>query len=94
MTCRRHSILSRGIEAYAETWEPFFSWARHPAVFDIQEMSITAGSDVAFVTAVMRCAGAEPDGEDVELDFRLTIGLRKTGNEWTIIHEHHSDPAT
>ena len=33
-------------------------------------------------------------GEDIELDFRLTIGLRKIGNQWTITHEHHSIPAT
>jgi ketosteroid isomerase-like protein len=87
-------FLSRGIEAYAKTWELFFSWARDPAVFDIREMSITAGSDVAFVAAVMRCAGAEPGGEDIDLDFRLTIGLRKIGGQWTIVHEHHSVPAT
>jgi ketosteroid isomerase-like protein len=40
-------------------------------------MRITAGDDVAFVTALMRCAGTEVSGQDIELDFRLTIGLRK-----------------
>ena len=32
-------------------------------------------------------------GEYVELPFRLTIGLNKTGNQWIIVHEHHSIPA-
>jgi ketosteroid isomerase-like protein len=86
-------FLSHGIDAYAKTWELFFAWARDPAVFNIKEMNITAGNDVAFVTAAMHCAGAEPGGEVADLDFRLTIGLRKIGGHWTIIHEHHSVPA-
>jgi ketosteroid isomerase-like protein len=70
-------FLSHGIDAYAKTWDLFFAWARDPAVFDIKEMNITASNDVAFVTAAMRCAGTT-DGKDMELDFRLTIGLRKS----------------
>ena len=85
-------FLSRGIEAYAKTWDLFFAWAPEPAVFDIKEMEITAGADVAFVTAAMHCAGTA-DGKHSELDFRLTIGLRKIDGQWTIVHEHHSVPA-
>jgi ketosteroid isomerase-like protein len=51
---------SKGIEAYKKTWDLFFSWSSDPTVFDITEMSITAGKDVAFVVATMRCA--EPGG--------------------------------
>jgi ketosteroid isomerase-like protein len=32
-------------------------------------------------------------GEDIELDFRLTIDLRKIDNQWIVLHEHHSIPA-
>ncbi len=85
---------SKGIEAYRKTWDLFFAWAHDPATFDIREVNVTAGSDVAFVAAAMRCAGREPDGTDIALDFRLTIGLRKIGGQWTIVHEHHSIPAT
>jgi uncharacterized protein (TIGR02246 family) len=87
-------IQSRGIEAYRATWDTFFSWSRDPTVFDIKEMTVTAGSDVAFVTALMLCAGTEADGVDIQLDFRLTIGLRKISSQWTVTHEHHSIPAT
>jgi uncharacterized protein (TIGR02246 family) len=85
---------SKGIEAYKKTWDLFFSWAHDPAVFDIREISITAGDDVAFVAAVMRCAGTEANGENIELDFRLTIGLCKIDDQWIVTHEHHSIPAT
>jgi uncharacterized protein (TIGR02246 family) len=86
-------LESRGLEAYKRTWNLFFSWAHDPVVFNIREMSVTAGDDVAFVAALMRCAGTEVNGEDIELDFRLTIGLRKIDNQWIVLHEHHSIPA-
>ena len=86
-------MQSRAIEAYKKTWDLFFSWARDFGVFDIDEMTITAGDDVAFVTAVMHCAGAEANQDRVDLQFRLTVGLRKIGGQWIITHEHHSVPA-
>jgi uncharacterized protein (TIGR02246 family) len=87
-------LSSKGIDAYRKTWDLFFSWARDPVVFDIREIDITAGDDVAFVTALMRCAGAQPNGPVAELDFRLTVGLRKIADRWIVEHEHHSIPAT
>jgi ketosteroid isomerase-like protein len=87
-------VQFRGIEAYKRTWDRFFSWFRDSGVFDITEMNITAGEDVAFVAALMRCAGTEANGERTELEFRLTIGLRKIGAQWIIMHEHHSIPAS
>jgi uncharacterized protein (TIGR02246 family) len=86
-------LQSKGIEEYKKTWDLFFSWDRESGVFDIVEMGITAGDDVAFVTAIMRCAGREATGEKTELTFRLTIGLRKIEGRWLITHEHHSLPA-
>ena len=86
-------LESKGLEAYRRTWDLFFSWAHDPVVFKIREMSVTAGEDVAFATALMRCAGTEVNGVDIELDFRLTIGLRKINNQWIVLHEHHSIPA-
>ncbi|HEX3809979.1 MAG TPA: SgcJ/EcaC family oxidoreductase [Rhizomicrobium sp.] len=85
---------SKGIDAYRETWQTFFTWAHNPVVYSIKEMNVVAGSDVAFVVASMQCAGREASGEDIELDFRLTVGLRKIDGQWTIVHEHHSIPAT
>lgn len=87
-------LQSKGLDAYTRTWDLFFAWAHDPVVFDIVEMTVTAGSDVAFVAAVMRCAGTEASGEDIELDFRLTVGLQKLDGQWTVLHEHHSIPAS
>lgn len=83
---------SIGIEAYRNTWDIFFKYTK-PGVFDIQELNIIADEHLAFCYATMKCSDKSDSGEYVELPFRLTIGLKKTGNQWEIIHEHHSIPA-
>jgi len=84
-------IQSKGIEAYKKTWDLFFDWSPEKPVFEIQEMNVTAGNDVAFVTALMRCVGTRENENG--LDFRLTVGLRKVDDGWIVTHEHHSIPA-
>lgn len=84
---------SRGIEAYRKTWDLFFSHSKDPVPFDIIEMSVTAGTHVAFAVATMHCAEPSVNGKFKGLDFRLTVGLRKMNGRWTITHEHHSVPA-
>jgi uncharacterized protein (TIGR02246 family) len=87
-------FASKGIDAYRRTWDLFYSMQPVPITFDIRSMDVVAGSDVAFVAALMQCEEKKETGEIVKLDFRLTIGLRKIAGEWTILHEHHSIPAT
>ena len=41
----------RGIDAYRETWPPFFEWQRSGASFEILDLTVTAGADVAFAHA-------------------------------------------
>ena len=84
---------SKGLEAYKASWDLFFSWSNVPIPFEVHEMNITAGADVAFVVATMGCAEPGADGKPKGLDFRLTVGLRKIAGQWTITHEHHSVPA-
>ena len=84
---------SRGIDAYRKTWDLFFSCTKDPVRFDPTELNITAGADVTFVVATMECTTPGPDGQPEPLDFRLTMGLRKIGGRWKIVHEHHSVPA-
>ena len=84
---------SKGLEAYKKTWDLFFSCSSDPTVFDIITIAVTAGRDVAFAIATMRCTERTSNDEHQELEFRLTVGLRKIDGQWTITHEHHSVPA-
>ena len=83
-------IQSRGLDEYKKTWDLFFSYHKPGQAFDIEELAVTAGDEVAFAVATMRCGSATVS----ELLFRLTIGLRKINGDWRVTHEHHSVPAT
>ncbi|HVZ98161.1 MAG TPA: nuclear transport factor 2 family protein [Chitinophagaceae bacterium] len=83
---------SVGLDAYRKTWDTFFAFTKL-GVFDIQQLHVIADENVAFCFAEMKCADKSNSAEFIELDFRLTIGLKKINNEWTIVHEHHSVPS-
>jgi uncharacterized protein (TIGR02246 family) len=83
---------SIGIDAYKKTWDTFFSGTKL-GVFDLHELHVFADEKIAFCYATMQCHNKNADGTYEPLDFRVTIGLKKQNNEWTIIHEHHSIPS-
>jgi uncharacterized protein (TIGR02246 family) len=83
----------RGIQAYRETWPPFFEWQRRGAVFEIVSIDVTAGTDVAFATALLRCGTEKQLIEEPDNRLRLTVGLRRDDGRWVVSHEHHSFPA-
>jgi uncharacterized protein (TIGR02246 family) len=80
----------RGLEAYRETWPGFFAWLESGAVFEIDSLEVTAGADVAFAFALLRCGTPADFDRDPEYRLRLTIGLRKVEDRWVVSHEHHS----
>ncbi|MGW2563500.1 YybH family protein [Streptomyces sp. NPDC001514] len=82
----------RGIDRYRETWPPFFVWQRQGASFELVSLDVTAGEDVAFAHALLRCGTQQELREDPDNRLRLTIGLRKEGGRWVVAHEHHSFP--
>jgi uncharacterized protein (TIGR02246 family) len=83
----------RGIAAYRETWPPFFGW-QAGAVFEIVSLDITAGDDVAFAYALLRCDTPDGLARNPDNRLRLTLGLRKQDGQWVVTHEHHSFPST
>lgn len=81
----------RGIDAYRETWPPFFEWQKG-ATFDIVELDVVAGDDVAYAYALLRCGTPEEHAAKPDNRLRLTLGLRKEQDRWVVAHEHHSFP--
>jgi len=83
-------LQAKGIDDYAKSWELFFRYHQQSRAFDVEELTVAAGDDVAYAFGILRCgAGRDPAG----FLFRLTIGLRKIDGAWRVTHEHHSLPA-
>ena len=85
---------SRGIEEYMATWELFLGSVEKPVAFSFTDVEVTAGTDVAFATAIGHCVNIDKSGQREPLLFRLTMGLRKMAGRWVVTHEHHSLPSS
>jgi uncharacterized protein (TIGR02246 family) len=80
----------RGIEAYRATWPGFFDWQARGASFEIVELEVTAGAEVAYAFALLRCGTPDELARHPQQRLRLTIGLHKQAGRWIVAHEHHS----
>jgi ketosteroid isomerase-like protein len=49
----------RGIDACRGTWPSFSTWQKQGSFFEIDALDVTAGQDVAFAHALLRCGTAE-----------------------------------
>ena len=74
-----------GLEDWFATWDG-------PIGYDVRDVTVVAGQDVAFVHGLAHMSGRKTEGYAVDLWFRLTLGLTKTGVGWKVAHEHHSVP--
>lgn len=82
----------RGLADYTAAWPPFFEFQVSGGCFDILELDVTAGADVAFAFALLRCDTPEAVAARPDLRLRLTLGLRREEDRWVVAHEHHSFP--
>jgi ketosteroid isomerase-like protein len=79
-------------QASVEDVDGWFAGWDGPIGYEVRDLDIAADGDVAFCHGFARMSGTKTDGEVVDLWFRLTLGLRRTADGWTIVHEHESVP--
>lgn len=79
-------------EEYRSSWDEWQPKTTGDGIFEIRDLSIATGSDVAFASALIRCGGTRPDGLTFEDWVRATFCLRKNESRWLITHQHVSMP--
>lgn len=81
-----------GSDTVRERAEEWFSLYRGPIGYEIRDLSITTGDDVAFCHYLYRVSGTTTDGGEVDMWVRATVCYRKIDGTWMITHEHNSVP--
>ncbi len=84
----------RGMDEYRKSWPPFFEWIGQGATFELLDLDVVAGNDVAFAYALLRCGTQDQFETNPDNRLRITVGLRKVDDRWVVAHEHHSFPMT
>ena len=81
-----------GGEAFLTRWQELFDAYRSAIDFEVRDLSIAVGDDVAFSHSLNRIGGTTKDAGKLDLWLRWTAGYRKTNGKWLIVHEQVSVP--
>jgi uncharacterized protein (TIGR02246 family) len=81
-----------GADALRTSLAAWFPTFRGPVGYDIRDLHVTTGEDVAFCRSLSRISGTRTDGEATDVWVRAIIGLRKIDGTWKVAHEHASVP--
>jgi uncharacterized protein (TIGR02246 family) len=85
-------LRSIGTDAYREKLEAWLASFRGPVGFEMRELDIAVGDDVAFSRSLNHVTGTRSSGETIDVWVRVTLGFRKLGGRWWVVHEHDSVP--
>lgn len=81
-----------GAEAKLKNWEMAFMVFQPPLDYEIRDLAITVGDDVAFGHSFNRFSGTSEHGDMVGPWVRYTAGFRKIDGNWFIAHDQVSVP--
>src|SRR5215469_13027945 len=82
----------KGAEAFRKRWEEVFSSFSGPIGYELHDLSITVGEDVAFSHSLNRISGTMTTGQQTALWLRWTACFRKINGQWLIVHHQNSVP--
>jgi ketosteroid isomerase-like protein len=82
-----------GTDAKRGNWERVFAAYERPLGYDIRELVIAVGNDVAFAHSLNRLSGTLKGGAtSTGFWVRATTCFRKVDGHWLIAHDHVSVP--
>jgi len=81
-----------GAAAKWRNWAKVFAAYQAPLGYEVRDLTITVGGDVAFVYSLNRISGTLRDGRATGMWVRWTGCFRKLDGDWLIAHDHVSVP--
>jgi ketosteroid isomerase-like protein len=81
-----------GAGAYRASWDDWQPDTEGDVIFELYELDVTAGDDVAFATAFIKCGGTLTNGKSFEDHVRATFCLQRIEERWLVTHQHISKP--
>jgi len=81
-----------GADAFRKVWEEVFFVYQGPIDYEIHDLNITVGDDIAFTHSLNRISGTLNTGQKTDLWLRWTACFRKINGTWLIVHHQNSVP--
>ena len=81
-----------GAEAKWNNWVKVFTTYQPPLGYEVRDLTITVGDDVAFGHSLARISGTLKNGNRTDFWLRWTTCFRKIDGNWLIVHHQASVP--
>jgi ketosteroid isomerase-like protein len=82
-----------GLAAKLNNWVAAFTFFQHPIGFEVRDVTLTVGDDLAFGHSFNRLSGTLKNGTQAGgFWVRATYCLQKIDGNWLIVHDHVSVP--
>jgi uncharacterized protein (TIGR02246 family) len=81
-----------GGDAFRKRWQELFASYPNAIQYELRDLSVTVGDDVAFSHSLNRISGTLKNGQPSDRWLRWTAGYRKINGRWLIVHEQVSVP--
>jgi len=87
-----NALQSVGPDAIKKRLKEWFAQFDGPIGFEIRDLNITCGSEVAFSHSLDHVSATTTSGERLDMWWRETACYRKIDSKWLITHQHSSVP--
>jgi ketosteroid isomerase-like protein len=81
-----------GAEAKRKNWVSVFAKYQRPLGYEIRDLTITLGDNVAFAHSLNRLSGTLKNGNRTGFWLRSTICFRNIDGDWLMVHDQVSVP--
>jgi len=85
-------LWNTGVGTLRKNFAEWFPTWRGPIGFEVRDVHVTTGGDVAFARSTNRIHGTKTDEVQADLWVRATVCFRKLDGAWKVAHEHVSVP--
>ena len=85
-------LRSSGAAAVRKRLAEWFASFEGPIGYELRDLAITAGDDVAFSHSLNRVSATTKSGTRLDMWWRATVCYRRTAGGWQVTHEHASVP--
>jgi len=81
-----------GADVFRKVWEEAFASFQGPLGYEVHDLAITAGEDVAFAYSLNHISGTMNNGLKTDLWLRWTACFQKINGAWLVVHHQNSVP--
>ena len=82
-----------GTDRKRRAWQAMFATYAGAIGYEITDLAVTAGGDLAFAHSLNHVSGTLASGHDSDMWLRWAACFRRMDGAWLVVHDHASVPA-